>query len=287
MCSVLHRTLLRTPLSGAGRAKRKSAQSLLWQVLRRFRTVPRAPEQNANVGNRGVDDLLGESSDIEDDQGVGAPVAATEGPSVQVTQAEIVSVVLPCLPPQCRSLVAFVTAAILEPDSALGNLILDSGSLAHIVPLLEGLTPMFSIAAMVPLAVLPALRQAVLHPDAFFSDNALINDSKELAPEVFRALKGSYRHDDLFPSVLQFVEGLLERLNTWEECGIDPPPFDPIAGSYNPELTGLAFRLTRSGLMGRVVRKYVSDTSEEAKLRSEQCQKQFPTAKFRTGGLFR
>lgn len=275
VCSVLHRTLLRTPLRGGVLAKRKTAQTALWQALRRFRTVRAPPSSNPIAVNPAIGDS---SSELGDPR---------EVVTHEITQAEIVTLVIPCLPPKCRALVTAVTTAILEPESAAEEVIIDSQTLGDIVPLLEGLTPMFSIAAMVPLSVVPTLKQAVLAPHEFFSNNTLISESKEFAPEVFRALKGCYSHSELFPSVLQFVEGLLERLATWADCGIDPPPFDPIPDSYNPELTGLAFRLTRSGLRGRVVRKYVSDTTEESKLRAEQCQKQFPTTKFRTGGLFR
>ena len=264
VCSVLHRTLLRTPLGVGVAAKRKTAQTTLWQVLRRLRTAQRP-------GGAGM---------VEEPH----PITAVDEGTFDITQADVVSLVIPCLPLKCRPLVTAVTEAILEPMS---DVMIPPKTLREIVPLLEGLTPMFSIVAMVPLSVVPALEQAVLHPDSFLSDHLLLAETKEYAPEVLKALKTCYSHGALLPSLLAFVEGLLDRLATWVDCGIAPPPFDPIPDSYNPELTGIAFRLTRSGLRGRVVRRYVSDTTEEAKLRAEQCQKQFPTTQFRTGGLFR
>ena len=264
VCSVLHRTLLRTPLVGGVAAKRKTAQTTLWQVLRRFRTAKHPP-------GGGV---------VEADD----PIPAADEGTFDITQADVVSLVIPCLPPKCRPLVSAVTAAILEPDS---DVMIPTETLRELVALLEGLTPMFSIVAMVPLSCVPALEEAVRHPDAFLSDPILRSDTKAFAPEVMKALQSCYSHGRLLPSLLAFLDGLLDRLATWVDCGIAPPPFDPIPDSYNPELTGIAFRLTRSGLRGRVVRRYVSDTTEEAKLRAEQCQKQFPTTQFRTGGLFR
>ena len=89
------------------------------------------------------------------------------------------------------------------------------------------------------------------------------------------------RNHLLFEYVSSFMEGLCGFVDDLVLCGIEPPGFQPMKGSYHPEATGMAFRMSPSGERGRVSRRYVTEDKV-----TDTCNKKFGSTRGRTGGIF-
>jgi hypothetical protein len=311
--SVRDRAFLRTPRVPVKTASgvlvdRKLAQNVLWKVLhlvssttaavgRRTRSSETASPASADSGGSDDDDdtastasddtVHGDGLDVDessDEEDVGVAVDTI----LPVTMDEVTQGLLPCLPVQCgEGLVRVVAEAIMatrreEPTQSGDIIIVDSDSLLHIVTLFKGLAAQSSVVVMIPYDCIPHLRVVLASPDHLYLDSEVRTELEELCPEIYRVLMTTRCHARLFPLVCEFVEGLCCVVEEWALCGVAPPEFQPTEGSaFNPEATGMAYRMTPSGACGRVPRRYMKDQSE-----SDLCNKKFPQMRGRTGGIF-
>jgi hypothetical protein len=196
--------------------------------------------------------------------------------------ARIESTVLPCLPVQCHDLILEIAKQITGTTTAplLG---IDTIT-ASLAPLIKGLLTSFSVVVMLPWLALEDVRSLLSAPDKKLRNPELRCRLEELCPEVYHALEDTYRKCNLaFPMVAGFIAGICNMVEYWAKCSIEPPHFHAIPRSYNPEATGMALHLTPGRLQGRVARRYVSDGAGDVVV----CNKDFRTARGRTGGLFR
>ena len=225
------------------------------------------------------DMMVVEEACSEEEQ-VGVPIY----PELPVTMDEIKHGLLPCLPEQCgEGLVCSVVKAIVGRTaipSQRGDVVMDPDSLLHIVELLKGLVSQSSVVVMIPYDCIGYLRDVLQFPNNMYMDSEARTNLEELCPEVYRVLMTTH-NTCIFPQVCDFVEGLCCVVDEWVQCGIAPPEFQPVAGSYNPEVTGMAFRMMPSGERGRVIRRYVADVSA-----ADTCNKKFTSVPGHTGGIF-
>jgi hypothetical protein len=193
-------------------------------------------------------------------------------------------VVLPCLPLKCRPLTELVTGAILNGDSPApppseSDTVTVGPALSVLATLLESLTTRFSIHVMLPYGARDTVLK-VLGDQLLLDDPATTECLRGFCPEVYFALNRSMDNKALYPVVCRFVLGLCDELELWHQTCIAPPPFEAQPGSYNPEITGMGFRLRKSGERGRVPRVYVTDDD------ASTCSKQFTLTPTHTGGVF-
>jgi hypothetical protein len=213
-----------------------------------------------------------------------APENEEEASVGSVDLARIESAVLPCLPVECHELILELAKTLTGSRSADSPLIGMDTITISLAPLLKGLLTSFSVVVMLPLLALEGVRSIIAAPERMLDNRALRHRLEELCPEVHRALADTYKKCKLvFPMVLKFIASICDIVECWARCTVEPPDFHPMPGSYNPEVTGLALHLTPSRLQGRLVRRYVSDGAVD----HVACNKDFKTARGRTGGLFR
>ena len=152
--------------------------------------------------------------------------------------------------------------------------------------LLRGLSTQFSLVALIPLAAVQPLRNII---EDRSPNHISFRRLTSLAPELTHLLQQSLLlviNEEVRTSVCGFVAGICDLLQEWDDCSIEPPPFDPMPQSTDRlDTDACAYRFTPSGARGRVARRYATNDLPAAA--EKVCTKVFEAKVNRTGGLFR
>lgn len=210
---------------------------------------------------------------------------------------EWVDAVVPCLPGEADKLFQLLCRQVY-PQAGLFAELTPAG-LAALCKLLQGLAPRFSVQAIVPRRAIPLIRwflecanslvdQEHVATPAVYEKGELSEACPEIAVLIQSELLDKYAlgRSSVYSAVHDFLVTLCLEVERFAAFEIEPPPFEPIRGTYNPAVRGVALYFTDHGQQGRHVRRYQRRSKKQPEQDEDACLKHFHGKRRLTGGLF-